>query len=94
MRTVRSLFSVTTLGSMVVLVMGCASPKGVGEPEVDTASPPPVVDSAPTESPPGYIAPTNYWVREKIILTSESEPSAPQKSPVKKGKKGNKTGKQ
>jgi hypothetical protein len=42
------------------------------------------------------VKPENYWVREKIILTSAPEPSAPAtpKSTAKKGKKSKKAGKQ
>jgi hypothetical protein len=41
------------------------------------------------------VKPENYWVREKIILTSAAEPSPPAtpKSSSKKGKKSKKTGK-
>jgi hypothetical protein len=66
----------------------------VVEPQVDTATPPLVVELA-SGPPPDYVAPTNYWVREKIILTSEQEPSrsATQKSSASKGKKSKKTAK-
>jgi hypothetical protein len=102
MSTLGSFLSVTGLGGMpvcVVLVIGCASIKAGVEPPAETASPPPVVDPAPSPPlgpPPGYVQPENYWVREKIILTSAPEPpaSAPQKSSVKQGKKRHKTGKQ
>jgi hypothetical protein len=81
-----------------MLVIGCPSTKAVVEPPVETVIPPPAVDpvpSPPIGPPPGYVAPTNYWVREKIILTSEPEPlgSAAKKSGVKKGKNRKKTGK-
>jgi outer membrane biosynthesis protein TonB len=89
MSTARRLLSAAVLGSM--LVIGCTSPKSAVEPPVETPTPP-VVDAAPTGPPPGYIQPTNYWVREKIILTSEPAPPA-QKSVVKKGKKHKKTSK-
>jgi hypothetical protein len=83
------------LGCMAILcifVTGCASSKAVGEPQGETATLPPVVEPA-SGPPPDYVAPTNYWVREKIILTSEQEPSgsAPQKSSGSKGKKSKKT---
>jgi hypothetical protein len=53
------------------LMIGCASTRVVGEPPVESASPPPVVDPAPgspTGPPPGHVEPKIYWVREKIIL--------------------------
>jgi hypothetical protein len=91
-----------------MFMIGCASTRAVGEPPVETASPPPVVDPAaspPTGPPPGYVKPENYWVREKIILGEvttiiekpiSSEPAPPgsttPKSAVKKGKKTKKTG--
>ena len=88
MSTARRLLSAAVLGSM--LVIGCTSPKGVVEPPVEPAS---VVEPAPTGPPPGYVKPTNYWVRERIILTSEPEPTkaATPKSPVKKAKKPKKS---
>ena len=91
MNTARSLLSAVIVGSM--LVVGCASPKAVVAPRVDTA-PPPNVGPA-SGPPPDYVKPTNYWVRERIILTSEQEPtkSVPQKSPVSKAKKSKKTSK-
>jgi hypothetical protein len=97
----RRLLSATVLGGMAVFfmfVIGCASTKAVVESPVETVISPPAVDpvlSPPIGPPPGYVAPANYWVREKIILTSEPEPpgSAPKKSVVKKGKKSQKTGK-
>ena len=73
-------------GSMVVFVIGCTSPRTGVEPQGGTASPP-VVDAAPTEPPPGYVKPTNYWVRERIVLKSEPAPPATEKPVVKKGKK-------
>jgi hypothetical protein len=84
------------LGCMAMLfifVTGCASTKAVEEPQAETATPLPVVEPA-SGPPPDYVTPTNYWVREKIILTSEQEPpvSATPKSSVKKGKKNKKTG--
>jgi hypothetical protein len=68
-----------------ICLIGCASTKAAVEPPVETATPP-VVEPA-SGPPPNYVVPTNYWVREKIILTSEVEPPAAPKSPVKKGKK-------
>lgn len=101
MKTVRSLLSTTALGCMAVFFIswiGCASTRAVGEPPVETVIPPPVVEPVPdkpTGPPPGYVKPENYWVREKIILTSEPAPpvSTTQKSLVKKGKKHKKTSK-
>ena len=100
-RVERWVRSATVLGGMAVfflVVIGCASTKTAVEPAVETVVPPPAVDpvpSPPNGPPPGYVAPTNYWVREKFILTSAPEPSgsAPQKSGVKKGKTSKKTGK-
>jgi hypothetical protein len=90
--------SATVWGCMAVIsiiVTGCASTTPMGEPEVEIPSPPPVADPALTGPPPGYVKPEIYWVRERIVLTSEQEPpaSATQKSAVKKGKKSKKTGK-
>jgi hypothetical protein len=84
------------LGCLVVFfifVIGCTSTRAVVDPAVETVTPPPVVDAAPIGPPPGYVKPTNYWVRERIILTSEPEPtkSATPKSPVKKAKKPKKS---
>jgi hypothetical protein len=101
MKTVRRVRSATVWGCMAVsfiLLLGCASPRAVGEPPVETASPPPVVEPARsllTGPPPGYVKPEIYWVREKIILGSEPAPpaAATQKSGVKKGKQHKKTGK-
>jgi hypothetical protein len=81
-----------------IFVTGCASTRAVGEPAVETLTPAPLVEPAaspPLGPPPGYVKPENYWVREKIILTSAPEPpaSATQKSSGKKGKKNTKTGK-
>jgi hypothetical protein len=75
---------------LFVFVTECAWTKAGVEPPVETA---PVVNAAPTGLPPGHVEPTNYVVRERIVLTSEQEPtkSATQKSPVKKGKKSKKT---
>jgi hypothetical protein len=100
MSTVSSVRAATGWGCMVVLFMvmiGCASTRAVVEPAGETAGPPPAVDPAagpPVGPPPGYVEPINYWVREKIILTSAQEPSASatQKSTVSKGKKRQKTG--
>jgi hypothetical protein len=74
-------------GAMVVFVIGCTSPRTGVEPQGETASPPPIVNAAPTGPPPGHVEPTNYWVREKIVLKSAPPPPAPQKTVVKKGKK-------
>jgi hypothetical protein len=81
-----------------LLLIGCASTKAAVEPPVETVTPEPVVEpvaSPPTGPPPGYVAATNYWVREKIILgvAPEPLPSAIQKSAEKKGKKSKKAGK-
>jgi hypothetical protein len=89
------------LGCMAVyclLLIGCASTKAAVEPPAEAVTPEPVVEpvySPQTEPPPGYVAPTNYWVREKIILgvAPEPLPSAPQKSAGKKGKPSKKAGK-
>jgi hypothetical protein len=83
---------------LFIFLIGCTSLRAVGEPPVETVTPPPVVDPARsllTGPPPGYVKPEIYWVREKIILGSEPAPpaSATQKSVVKKGKKYKKTGK-
>jgi hypothetical protein len=91
MKAVRSLLSATVLGAM--LVMGCTSTKAVVEPEQETVTPSPVVDPAAIQAmgpPPGYVKPENYWVREKIILTSAAEPEAPA-TPKSTGKKGQKS---
>jgi hypothetical protein len=82
---------------LFIVLIGCASTRTVVEPPVDTASPPSVVDPAlglPTGPPPGHVEPTNYWVREKIVLTSETEPPKPTtpKGAAKKSKKSKKTG--
>jgi hypothetical protein len=100
MSTAGSFLSATVLGSMAVLwifLSGCASTRAVGEPPGEAASPPPVVAPAPSPPigpPPGYVKTENYWMREKIILTSEPAlpASATPKSSVKKGKKTTKTG--
>jgi hypothetical protein len=74
MKTTRRFLSATVLGCMVVFfifLIGCASTRAVVEPQVETASPPPVVDQAPgppVGPPPGHVEPENYWVREKIYL--------------------------
>jgi hypothetical protein len=93
MKTASSLLSAMVLGSM--LVIGCASTKAVVAPPVETVTPPPVIDPAPSPPigpPPGYVKPENYWVREKIILTSAPEPpaSAPQKRSGTKEKRSKK----
>jgi hypothetical protein len=90
METARSIFSAIILGSTVVFMLGCTSPRTVGEPQGGTASPA-VVDAAPTGPPLGYVKPENYWVREKIVLKSEPAPPATEKPVVKKGKKTKKT---
>jgi hypothetical protein len=100
MSTVSRGRSATVWGCMVMFfmsVIGCASTRAVVEPSGETANPPPVVDPAaspPSGPPPGHVEPTNYWVREKIILTSAPEPSASatQKRAGSKGKKSKKTG--
>jgi hypothetical protein len=80
-----------------ILLSGCTSTRTVGEPPVETTSLPAVVEPASSQligPPPGYVKPENYWVREKIILTSELAPpasSTPKRS-VKKVKKPKKTG--
>jgi hypothetical protein len=80
-----------------MFVIGCASTRAVVDPPVETASPPPVADPGsgpPTGPPPGHVEPKNYWVRERIVLTSEpAQPvSATRKGVVSKGKKNKKTG--
>jgi hypothetical protein len=100
MKIARRLRWAMAVGCMPVcclLVSACASTRAVGEPPLKTAGPPPVVDPAPSlpiGPPPGYVEPINYWVREKIILTSEQEPpaSAPQKRAAKQSKKYKRTG--
>ncbi len=104
----RRVRSATVWGCMLVLfifVSGCASTRGVGEPQVETASPPPVVDPAPgppTGPPPGHVEPKVYWVRERIILGEvptvieierplPAEPALPASAPQKSlGQKGKK----
>ncbi len=100
MSTASSALSAMVLGCMpvcFVFVLGCASTRAGIEPPGATVTPPPVVGptpSPPLGPPPGYVKPENYWVREKIILTSEPEPpgSAPPKRPGKKEKHTKKTG--
>ena len=95
MKPAQMLRSATVVGCIAVsciVVTGCASTKTGGAPPFETATPAPVVDQAAIQAmgpPPGYVKPENYWVREKIILTSAPEPSAsaPQKRSAKKGKK-------
>jgi hypothetical protein len=79
--------SAITLG--YIALFGCISTKSGMAPPAETATPSLVAEPAPTGPPPGYVKPENYWVREKIILTSAPEPSvsATQKSSGKKGKK-------
>jgi hypothetical protein len=94
MSTARSVLAAVVVGSM--LAMGCTSTKAVVEPSVEPPRPP-VVDQASIQAmgpPPGYVKPEIYWVRERIVLTSEQEPPppSPQKSTAKKGKKSKKTG--
>lgn len=94
MSTARRCVSATMVGCMaacVIMVTGCTSTRAVGEPPVETVTPPPAVEPAlspPLGPPPGYVKPENYWVREKIILTSAPEPpaSAPRKRSGKTGK--------
>jgi hypothetical protein len=101
MKPARSFLSATLLGCIFVFfifVIGCAATRDVGEPQVETVTLPPAVDQASIQAmgpPPGYVKPEIYWMRERIILTSEAEPlpPAPQKSGVKKGKKSKKAGK-
>jgi len=100
MKPAISLLSGTVLGCMAVsftFVTGCTSTGAVGEPPVEIVTPPPVVDQASIQAmgpPPGYVKPENYWVREKIILTSAPEPPAPvaPKSTGKKSKKSKRAG--
>jgi hypothetical protein len=84
--------SVIVLGC--IALFGCTSSKSGMAPPAETATPSLVADPAPTGPPPEYVTPENYWVREKIILTSAPEPSAPapQKSSGKKAKKHRQTG--
>jgi hypothetical protein len=78
-----------------IALFGCTSTKSGMAPPAETVTPSLVAEPAPTGPPPGYVKPENYWVREKIILTSAPEPSVPatQMSSGKKGKKYKKTGK-
>jgi hypothetical protein len=102
MKANQALRSATVFGCMAVsfiVVTGCASTKTGGAPPVETATPVPVADQAAIQAmgpPPGYVKPENYWVREKIILTSAPEPSAPAipKRTTKTGKKTHKASKQ
>ena len=102
MSTARRFRSATVFGCIAVsfiVVTGCTATKTGGAPSVETATPAPVVDQAAIQAmgpPPGYVKPENYWVREKIILTSAPEPSAPAtpKRTAKTGKKAKKAGKQ
>jgi hypothetical protein len=87
------------MAASFIVVTGCASTKTEGVPPVETATPASVVDQAAIQAmgpPPGYVKPENYWVREKIILTSAPEPSAPAtpKRTAKTGKKTQKASKQ
>jgi hypothetical protein len=82
-----------------IVVTGCAATTRGGAPPVETARPAPVVDQAAVQAmgpPPGYVNPEHYWVREKILLASAPEPSAPAtpKGTAKTGKKTKKAGKQ
>jgi hypothetical protein len=95
----RSASVVACMALSFIIVTSCASTKTGGAPPVETAIPAPVVDQAAIQAmgpPPGSVKPENYWVREKIILTSAPEPSAPAtpKSTAKKAKKTKKAGKQ
>jgi hypothetical protein len=100
MSTARNFLSATVLVGMTVcslFVTGCETTKAVGDLPAETVTPS-AVDQASIQAmgpPPGYVKPEIYWVRERIILTSASEPPAPatQKSVEKKGKKNKKTGK-
>jgi hypothetical protein len=85
--------SAIVLGCMALF--GCTSTNSGMAPPAETATPSLVAEPAPIGPPPGYVKPENYWVREKIILTSAPEPPVPatQKSPGKKAKKTKKTGK-
>jgi hypothetical protein len=78
-----------------ITLFGCTSTNSGMAPPAETAQPALVAEPAATGPPPGYVQPENYWVREKIILTSAPEPSvpAPQKSPGKKAKTRKQTGK-
>jgi hypothetical protein len=75
-----------------LVLSGCASTKAAVAPPAEAVALPVVepVSSPPIGPPPGYIKPENYWVREKIILTSAPEPAA---SPTKKssGSQGKKS---
>jgi hypothetical protein len=100
MSTARRFRSATVFGCLAVsfiVVTGCTSTKTGGAPPVESATPAPVVDQAAIQAmgpPPGYVTPENYWVREKIILTSAPEPSAPAtpKRTAKTGKNTQKAG--
>ena len=85
--------SVIVLGC--IALFGCTSTKSGMAPSTETATPSLVAEPTPTEPPPGHVQPENYWVREKIILTSAPEPSVPatQKRSGKKAKPSQKTGK-
>jgi hypothetical protein len=95
-----SFLSAMLSGGMVLVVIclaGCTATRAVGEPSGETANPP-AVDQASIQAmgpPPGYVKPENCWVREKVILTSAPEPSAPatSKKTVKKTMKDHKTSK-
>jgi hypothetical protein len=78
-----------------IALVGCTSTRSGMAPPAEPAPPALVADPAPTGPPPGYVQPENYWVREKIILTSAPEPSVPatQKRSGKKAKKSQQTGK-
>jgi hypothetical protein len=94
---VRSAMVLGCMAGFFLFVFGCTSTRSGVEPSGETASPAPVVDPAsgsPTGPPPGYVKPMNYWVREKIVLTSEPAPpvSATPKRVVNQGKKMKKTG--
>jgi hypothetical protein len=88
-----SIASAIALGC--IALVGCTSTKSGMAPPAETATPALVANPAPTGPPPGYVKPENYWVREKIILTSAPEPSVPatHQSSGKKAKKSKKAGK-
>jgi hypothetical protein len=94
-RGIRSAIGWGYIAVFFIFLIGCAATRAVIDPPAETVTPPPVVDPAPGPPlgpPPGYVKPENYWVREKIILTSEPEPpaSGARKSSAGKGKKGKK----
>ena len=91
---VRSAMLFGCMSLAFIAMTGCATTTPVGEPEAEIPSPPPAADPASLGPPPGYVKPEIYWVRERIVLTSEQEPPPPApKSTAKKEKKSKKTGK-